>query len=165
MSRCTIFCWLALCRAAATCRITFSAGSFQRTAPVEHLAEIQALDVFLGDEMQPVDAADFVDLDDVGMHQSRRRLGLVDEPAHVRIVLCQRGLQHLDGDRPTQRLLFGQIDLGHPAAPQPAQQMIIAQLAARKIHGQPFARLDRSQLVRHRASDPFRSDAISSVVN
>jgi len=47
------------------------------------LLQILAVDVFLGDEMQPLDTAHFVDLHDVRVDQRRSSLRFVREPPHI----------------------------------------------------------------------------------
>ena len=75
--------------------------------------------------------ADFVNLHDVGLHQRRGRLGFHVEAADIRIVGRQFPFEHLEGYLSAQRPLLGQIHIGHCPAPEPAQQAIIAELAAR----------------------------------
>ena len=55
-----------------------------RAAPREQLGQVLALHILLGDEVHAVDAADFVDLHDVGMHQRGRGAGFVMKRSHVR---------------------------------------------------------------------------------
>ena len=80
------------------------------------LSQVQSLDVFLGDEMDVVDAGHFVDLDDVGVNQGGGCLGLTTKPLDVGRVGGQIAFEHLEGHLPTERLLFGQVDLGHCTA-------------------------------------------------
>ena len=80
--------------------------------------------------MDAVDAADLVDLHDIGVQQGGGGLGFQMEAADIAGVGRQFALQHLERDLAAQRPLLGQIDFGHRPAPQPAQQPIIAQLPA-----------------------------------
>ena len=104
-----------------------------RAATQQQLAKILPRDVLLGDIMHAIDAADLVNLHDVGVYEGRGGLGLHVKPAHVGGVLCQLALQNLKRDLPPQRNLLGQIHFGHRPAPQSAQQAIIADLPAGKI--------------------------------
>ena len=78
-------------------------------------------------------------LDDVRVRQELADVGLAAESVHVGGVLRQVVGQDLDRDRPAPFLVVGQVDLGHPAGPEPAQQPVAAD--ARERRG---GRLDRS---------------------
>ena len=71
----------------------------QRAATIDQLAQVLALDVFLGDIVDAVFAADLVDLHDIGMHQRCGRLGFVMETADIGFIVRQLALEHLDGHR------------------------------------------------------------------
>ena len=131
-------CSAALVSAEAVCRSTDTA-SFRahRPAAAHQLAQILPGDIFLGDVVQSLGAADFVNLHDIGMHQCRGGLGFHVEAADIGVVFRQLALEHLERDLPAQRLLLGQIDIGHAAAAQPAQQPIVADLPAGQIEIQP----------------------------
>ena len=51
----------------------------------------------------------------------------------VGAVAGQRRLQHLQRHLPAERLLLGEIDLGHAAGAEAPQDAIVAQLAAGQI--------------------------------
>ena len=51
--------------------------------PREYLRQILPFDIFLGDVVHAVDAADLVNLHDVGVHQRRGGLRFHVEAAHV----------------------------------------------------------------------------------
>ena len=111
-------CSAALASAAATCRmIDTTSFDIGRAAARPAVRADSALHIFLGDEMHAVDAADLVDLHDVGVHQCGGGLGLHVKPPHISRVGRQLALEHLEGDLPPQRNLLGQIDLGHRPAP------------------------------------------------
>ena len=57
----------------------------------------------------------------------------LQEAVDVRAVAGQRRLQHLERDRPAERPLLGEIDLGHTAGAEAPQNAIVAQLAAGEI--------------------------------
>ena len=101
--------------------------------PSQKLLQVLARHIFLGNVVGAVAATDFVNLHDVGMDQLRGRLGFVLEAANISIVTGQILPQHLQGNLPAERQMFGQIDLGHAPAPQPPQQLIIANLATGEV--------------------------------
>ena len=57
------------------------------------------------------------------------------KPLDVGVVVARLRSQHLERDVPPRASLLGQIDLGHGAPAQPAQQAIAAQLPARQFAG------------------------------
>ncbi len=83
--------------------------------------------------MQPVDAADLVNLHDVRVDQRGGGLGLQLESLEIGSIVGQFRPEDFHGDPPLQPLLFGQIDFGHGPASQPAEQVKVAQLPRRKI--------------------------------
>ena len=100
------------------CTAVLSVG---RTMARKPLLEVLPGHVLLGDEMDTVDAADFVNLHDVRVHERRGRPCLVVKPVDVGLVLGQAPFQDLEGHLSTQRYLLGQIDIGHAAPPQAPQ--------------------------------------------
>ncbi len=105
----------------------------RRAVAGEPFAEVLTLHVFLNDVMQPLDVAHLVDLHDIGVDQRCCGLGLALETLQVDVVVGQFLLENLDGDPAFQRMLLGQIDLGHRPASQSPQEAEIAHLAAGKI--------------------------------
>ncbi len=103
-------------------------GQFQieRAIASQVLLQIHALDVLLRDEVYPVDAGHVVDLNDVGMDQRGRRLGLTTKSLHARWIRRQFTLENLQRHLASQRELLGQIDLGHGATAKPAQHVVVA---------------------------------------
>ena len=91
------------------------------------------MDVLLGDVVQLIDAADFVNLHDVGVDQRGGGLGLELKPPQVGPVARQLRLEDLHRHAAFQPLLLGQIDLGHRPAAEPPQQVEIAQPPARQV--------------------------------
>ena len=137
MSRWTMPSLDALASAAATCR-RISSASCGASEPLaaNDFAQVAAGDVFLGDEVDAVVLADFVDLHDAGVDQRGGGAGFVMEAADVVRVAGQLGVEHLERDLPAERQLLGQIDLGHRAAAEPAQHVEVFQLFANEIgHG------------------------------
>ena len=108
-------------------------GQIGRAMPGDVVAEVLALHVFLGDVVQVIDAADLVDLHDVGVDQRGGRLGLELESLEVGSIAGQLRLEDLDGHAPLEAFLLGQIDFGHRPAAQAPQQMEVAQATAGKI--------------------------------
>ena len=106
-------------------------GQIGRAVPGDVVAQVLALHVLLGDVVQLIDAADLVNLHDVGVDQRGGGLGLQLEPLQIGAIAGQFRLEDLHRHPPLQTLLLGQIDLGHRPASQPPQQVEIAQLPAR----------------------------------
>ncbi len=104
-----------------------------RAVPADVIAEVLPLHVFLGDVVQVVDAADLVNLHDVGMDQRGGRLGLQLEALQIDPIAGQFRLEDFDSHPPFQPFLLGQIDLGHRPAAQTPQQMEVAQLPAGEV--------------------------------
>ena len=59
-------------------------GQIGRAVPGDVVAQVLPLHVLLGDVVQHVDAADFINLHDVGVHQRSRGLGFQLEPLEIR---------------------------------------------------------------------------------
>jgi hypothetical protein len=77
-----------------------------------------SVDVLHGDEEPAVLRAAEVDhLDDIGVVEAARGLGLALEAAHQRGVLEQRGLEQLQADGPVEREVARLVHLAHPALP------------------------------------------------
>ena len=98
----------------------------ERRLAFEHFAQVLAADVLLGDEVDAAVATDFVNLHDVRVDERRRGAGFLEKPGHVRCVAGQRGLEDLERDAAPQRLLLGEVDLGHAASAQAPQDAVIA---------------------------------------
>ena len=108
-------------------------GRIQRSFPLDQLFQVLALDVLLDHEVDSVQAAHLVDLDDIRVDQGSRCLGFVQESSHVRGVGGEVILQDFERDLASQRFLLGQIDVRHPAAAQTAQQVIVSEAAAGEV--------------------------------
>ena len=83
-----------------------------------------ALDVLHDDVVRAVDRTPVVDVDDVGVVDAGRGLGLAPEALDELAVAGVAVEQHLDGDTPAERRVFGQVDVGHAAGPQPPQHAV-----------------------------------------
>ncbi len=103
---------------------------FQTALFAHHLAQVVAGHVLLGDEVGAAGAAHLVHLDDVGVNQRGGGSGLVLEAADVGGVAREVGAENLQRHLPAERLLFGQVDLGHRPPPNPAEHLIVAELLA-----------------------------------
>jgi hypothetical protein len=55
------------------------------------------------------------------------------EASHIALVVGELAVQDLKGNLPSQRLLFGKINIRHSAAPQPPHQGIVRKLLTRQI--------------------------------
>ena len=105
----------------------------ERAAAANDFAQIAAGHVFLGDVVDAVLLADFVDLHDAGVHQRGGGPGFVMEAADVVRIARQVGVEHLERDLPAERKLLGQIDFGHRPAAEPAQHVEVLQFFADQI--------------------------------
>ena len=92
--------------------------------------ERRAGDIFLGEEMVPVDAVDLVDLHDVAMHEPGGSPGFLREAKHGAGSGRRLLAEHLDGDGPRQRCLLREIDIRHRAAAEPSEQTVPPQTKA-----------------------------------
>jgi hypothetical protein len=88
--------------------------------PPEGVGERLPRHVFHHDEVDIVFRAGIEHGDEIGMREPRGRERLTAEPLDERAVVGQPAPQDLDGDRPVQDSVGGQIDLGHPA---PAEEL------------------------------------------
>jgi hypothetical protein len=78
-------------------------------------------------------AADLVDLHDVGLHQRGGGPSFVLEAADELLVAGQAVLKHFESDLPPQRALLGQVHVGHAAASQTPQDLVVSQPLSRKV--------------------------------
>jgi hypothetical protein len=78
----------------------------QRAVAANHLPHIPAGDIFLGDEVDPVFLAHFVDLHDAGVHERRGSTRLVMKPADVVGIASQVGIENFERNLPAKRLLL-----------------------------------------------------------
>jgi hypothetical protein len=113
-------------------------------SPREQLLQVLSRDILLNDVVDAVDATDLVDLHDVGVNQFSGRLRFVVKAADIVLVVSQVALEHFEGDRPAERNLLGQINVGHPTASETAQQLIVPYPSAGKIGN----RLSRAAMCR-----------------
>jgi hypothetical protein len=98
------------------------AGRLRRTGDL--LVQAAAVDVFQREVGAAVVLADLVDVDDVGVLELGGGLGLAAEAGPVVFVGVLAGADHLQGDRPLQAALPGQVDHAHAAAAEHAQDVV-----------------------------------------
>ncbi len=141
-------------------------GKFKvgRTVTNHPLAQILALHVFLSNVVQAVVAADFVNLHDVAVYQRGGRLSFDPKALDIRLIGGELAAQDFEGDLPPERTLFGEIHLGHAAAPQPAQQLIVAHLAAGKVGVERGGRLRHTGARAHLARRAIGVPIVSIVI-
>ena len=106
-----------------------------RTAPGDILQKVLPLDVLLGNIVQPLDAANLVNLHNVGVDQCSGSLGLQLESLQISSIVGQFRPEDFHGDAAFQPALLGQIDVGHRPATQTPKQAEVAQGTAGKIGG------------------------------
>ena len=132
-SRCTTLCWCAKSSPRMISIAMWSAaGMRDQPALVLELAQqrgqVEAVDVLHRDEQRLADAAEVEDLDDVGVAQLDRDLGLGDEARLELGVARQLGQDPLDREgllEPVRAVGLGEEHLGH-AADRDAVQHLIA---------------------------------------
>ena len=119
----------------------------QRRVGVDLVLQRLAVDVLHRDVVLAAGLAAVVDGDDVGVRQAGRRPGLpaeaLDEPLVARVPLGQ----DLDGDPAVERLVGGEVDVGHPARSDPSLKAVpaVEQLSDAVVGGHGatyFATLD-----------------------
>ena len=88
----------------------------ERAFGADQVAQRPALDVLHHDEVRADFLAPVVDGDDVRVVEVRGRLRLAPEPLDERWLARELGEQRLQRDRPVQRLIVGEVDLGHTAS-------------------------------------------------
>ena len=64
------------------------------------LLEVLPLDVFLGNVVESLNLTDIVDLDNVGLHQTSRRLSLKVKAAHIVRISSQIATKNLESHLP-----------------------------------------------------------------
>jgi hypothetical protein len=96
----------------------------QRTAREDQLLQAPALDDLHGDVVRPLGLAAVVDRDDVGMREARGGLRLATEALDEELVVRVAVVQDLDRHAPAEVLVLGQIDVGHPARAELAQDAV-----------------------------------------
>ena len=106
-------------------------------APIEHAAEIAAMNVLERDVVAAVDDAKIEDLRDVRVVQLDGELGLLDEHADELFVLRNVRKDPLDGNQPFEPLDSERLrakHLGHAADVDPLEQIIFSD-RSRLLHG------------------------------
>jgi hypothetical protein len=115
-------------------------GSFLLERP-QNRAQVPAVDVFHGDEVGTLDFAKIVDVNDVGVLQLRRYLGLVNEHPDELLVVGQVRENPFDGDdflETLHALHAGAVDFRHPTGRDKLGQLV---LAKRRPAGERFRRM------------------------
>ena len=113
-------------------------GEIKFPAFAEQRGEVLTLDKFLSDVMQVAFLSDGVDLDDVGVIESRGHHGFLAEAGeHIFAGVGHEGRFHdLDGDISLKRGLFSEENFGHAATSQPAEQVKFAEpFVSQVAHG------------------------------
>ena len=108
----------------------------QRALPLQQRADVAALHVAHGDKEGAVGLAGLVDRDDVRVVNRGRRPRLADEPLPEPGVLGQRRGEQLQRDPPSQPLVGGPVDHGHPAQ----ADLLLQQIPREPLTGRPSPR-------------------------
>ena len=113
-------------------------------------AEVLAIDVFHGEEIQPLHFAEIVHATDVGVRHLARDADLAAESLERRLVVRDRLGQKLERHRLVERQVVGAVDLAHAAlaehgddAVAPAEQFSGSEAALRPRTGRRAARPSR----------------------
>ena len=104
---------------------------WRRAAAAGELRKVLPVDEFLGNVMPTIDAADLIDLHNIGLHKRGGGLRFHMKAAHIGLIVGQLPLKHFECHLATQRTLLSKINVGHCSPTQAAQQAIVAQLPAR----------------------------------
>ena len=109
-------------------------------------AEVLAIDVLHGEEIQPFDFAEIVDAADVGVRHLARDADLVAESLERRLMVRDRLGQKFERHRLVERQVVGAVDLAHAAlaehgddAVAPAEQFSGSEAALRPGTGRRAA--------------------------
>jgi hypothetical protein len=110
----------------------------ERAARADDFAEIAPWNILLSNEMDAVDLPDFVDLHDAAVDERGGGAGLMVKAADVIGVAGELRVEDFEGDLTAERELLGQIDLGHRAAAETAEDEEVFQRFANKVgHDRP----------------------------
>ena len=93
---------------------------------LDALVEVLAGDVLHRQIVQLVLLADFIRLDDIRVIERQHHLGFAAETGHDSGIVGSTLVQDFQGDFATVRKSLGQVDTGHAAFAQRAQQPILA---------------------------------------
>ena len=96
----------------------------QGALPPDEILQRLALDVFHHDVVTVAVVTDIVDLDDIGVREPRRAAGLVGQARDVGGIGGELGMQDLDGHAASQAQVLGQVNAGHAAGAEGAQQAV-----------------------------------------
>ena len=139
---------------------TSTAGGLVRLEPAavaELVAQRASLDALHDDEdLGPAGEPDVVHGDDVRVVDHGGRAGLVAEPAAVLGVAAELGGQQLHRDGAPELAVDRAVDLGHPAAPDQALQLVAVAEHARRARVLPHV---GAHIRRVRAASPPPSRA------
>src|SRR5882724_10802598 len=124
----------------------------QPLAP-DHLIQPLARHVLHGDELDPARLGDVINVNDIGMVESRRRLGLLHETALAFRISDFLGRKNLDGDEPVQVSVSGFVHHAHPAAPKGFDNLVMQDGAS--DHG--ATRMFDTRVKLYRGSEPTGS--------
>ena len=97
-----------------------------RPAGDEELLEGAALQVLHRDVVRALRLAAVVDRDDVRVGETGRVLRLAAEALDELLVLRVPVVEHLDRDAATELLVLGEVDVGHPAGAELADDLVAA---------------------------------------
>ena len=98
----------------------------RRRLATQQIPDGGAVDVLHRDEQVPVDLADVVHRDDVGMSQVGDRPRFAEKPFAKLAVLTKVGFEDLDRDGPVELRVAGEIDRRHPAEADSAFDLVAA---------------------------------------
>ena len=90
----------------------------------QDVGEAASVDVLHDDVVRAGRFTPVVDTDDVRVVEVRRGLCLTTEALDKRRVLRELRKQHLQRDRPIEKLIAGEEDISHAPAPDPALELV-----------------------------------------
>ena len=110
-------------------------GLWQPTAGAQPRAQRLAVEQLQHQVRRTVgQVPEVVDLDDPGVPDRRRRLGLVEEPAHGVVVVRVLGQEHLERGGPSQEAVLDAVDRAHAAGPDHVLDVVAAHDLGHRRH-------------------------------
>jgi hypothetical protein len=122
---------------------------FELSFPADILVQIDALDVFEGQEENAVGLAELEKIDDVFMTELGESAGLAAKLLQGKGMVSQSGQQDLQGHRLAAFLIEGLIDDAHAAGGNVLQQLVFADLAAPQFARGHYLSCHQLQGARH----------------
>jgi hypothetical protein len=109
-----------------------AASTGNGTCLLESIREVLTLEVLHHDERDALGHADVRHIDRVRVPHAPRGLGLAEEALRRALARREVRQEHLDGDALVHAAVPALVDRAHPAAPEHAPELVIAEERARR---------------------------------